>query len=163
VFQAGLILALEGPARRWLTRERAWTGVIMINGRIMTLYLWHMTAMVIVIGSLLLLDGYGLGLATASPEWWMTRPVWLAVLAVATLPFLLVFGRFERPDRDQRPAPPLWQPVAAVAMSCIGLGLLAVNGVADADGLNGLAVALPVLAVVVGGVGGARFREGATS
>jgi len=48
-------------------------------------------------------------------------------------------------------------------MSCVGLGLLAVNGVADADGLNGLAVGLPVLAVVVGGVGGARLGEGATS
>jgi len=163
VFQAGLILALEGPARRWLERVRVWTGVVLVNGRIMTLYLWHMTAMVIVIGSLLLLDGFGLGLATASSEWWMTRPIWLAILGVATLPFLLVFGRFERPDTDRRPAPPLWQPVAAVVMACAGLGLLAVNGVADADGLNGLALALPILAVVVGGVGGARLREGAAS
>jgi surface polysaccharide O-acyltransferase-like enzyme len=163
VFQAGLILALEGPARRCLERERVWTRVVLVNGRIMTLYLWHMTAMVLVIGSLLLLDGFGLGQATATPEWWMTRPIWLAVLAVATLPFLLLFGRFERPDPDHRPAPPTWKPVAAVAMACAGLGLLAVNGVADADGLNGLALALPVVAIAVGGVGGARLREGATS
>jgi hypothetical protein len=51
----------------------------------------------------------------------------------------------------------------AVAMACAGLGLLAVNGVADADGLNGLAVVLPILAVLIGGVGGARLRAGATS
>jgi hypothetical protein len=50
----------------------------------------------------------------------------------------------------------------AVAMACAGLGLLAVNGVADADGLNGLAIALPFLAIMVGGVGGARLRTGAT-
>jgi hypothetical protein len=122
----------------------------------MTLYLWHMTAMVLVIGSLLLADGFGLGLATASPEWWMTRPIWLAVLILATIPFVLVFGRFERPDTDDRPSPPVWRPVTAVAMACAGLGLLAVNGVADADGLNGLALALPFLAIVIGGVGGAR-------
>jgi hypothetical protein len=133
--------------------------VVLVNGRIMTLYLWHMTAMVLVIGSLLLADGYGLGLATASPDWWMTRPIWLAVLAVATIPFVLVFGRFERPDRDPRPAPPMWKPVLAVVAACAGLGLLAVNGVADADGLNGLAIALPVAAVMVGCVGGARLRE----
>jgi len=163
LFQTGLALALEGPVRRWLARDRVWTPVVMVNGRIMTLYLWHMTAMVIVIGSLLLLDGFGLGLATASSEWWMTRPIWLAILGVATLPFLPIFGRFERPDTDRRPAPPVWQPVAAVVLACAGLGLLAVNGVVDADGLNGLALALPILAVVVGGVGGARFREGAAS
>jgi surface polysaccharide O-acyltransferase-like enzyme len=164
VFQAGLILALEGPARRWLQRGRAWTGVVLVNGRIMTLYLWHMTAMVIVIGCLLLVDGFGLGLATATPEWWLSRPIWLAVLVVATLPFLLMFGRFERPDADHRPAPPTWQPVAAVALACIGLGLLATGGVADGAGLNGLALSLPVLAIVIGGVGGlTRLPKGVTS
>jgi hypothetical protein len=156
MFQVGLILALEGPARRWLARARVWTGVVMVNARIMTLYLWHMTAMVLVIGALLIFDGFGLGLATASTEWWMTRPIWIAVLMVATTPFVLVFGRFERPEIDPRPAPPIWKPVVAVALACIGLGLLAVNGVADSEGLNVLAVALPVLAILVGGVAGGR-------
>ena len=51
IFQAGLILALEGPARRWLDRDRVWTRVVLVNGRIMTLYLWHMTSLVLLIGS----------------------------------------------------------------------------------------------------------------
>ncbi len=156
IFQAGLILALEGPARRWLERERVWTRVVLVNGRIMTLYLWHMTAMVLLIGALLLLDGFGLGFATATPLWWLTRPVWLVSLAAVTLPFLLVFGRFERPLPDSRPAPPAWRPVTAVIASCLGLGLLAASGVADEEGLNGLAMALPFAAAAVGGIGGAR-------
>jgi fucose 4-O-acetylase-like acetyltransferase len=160
IFQAGLILALEGPARRWLERVRVWTGVVLVNGRIMTLYLWHMTVMVLLIGGLIFLDGLGLGLATATTEWWLTRPIWLGALAVATFPVVLLFGRFERPDRDPRPEPPVWQPVLAVVASCAGLGLLAVNGVADADGLNGLAIVLPVLAVFGGGVGGLGRRGG---
>jgi hypothetical protein len=41
-------------------------------------------------------------------------------------------------------------------MACAGLGLLAVNGVADTDGLIGFAVVLPILAVLIGGIGGAR-------
>jgi surface polysaccharide O-acyltransferase-like enzyme len=163
IFQAGLILALEGPARRWLTRVRVWTGVVLVSGRIMTLYLWHMTAMVLLIGTLLLADGLGLGLATASPEWWMTRPVWLAVLTVATIPFVLAFGRFERPGTDDRPAPPAWQPVLAVALACVGLGVLAAYGIANGDSVNGIAVALPIVATLIGGVGGARIRTGATS
>jgi hypothetical protein len=163
LFQAGFILALEGPARRWLARERVWTGVVLVNGRIMTVYLWHMTAMVMVIGGLLLLDGFGLGIATATPQWWVTRLLWLGALAVATLPFISVFGRFERPNPDRRPAPPAWQPVAATVTACVGLGLLASNGVSDGDGLNGLALSLPVAAVMVGGVGGARLWERRTS
>jgi hypothetical protein len=156
IFQAGLILALEGPARRWLTRERPWASVVMVNGRIMTLYLWHMTAMVVLIGGSLMLDGVGLGVAIDTREWWMTRPVWIAALAAATIPFLVVFGRFERPNPDHRPAPPTWQPVAAVIAACVGLGLLAALGVSDEEGLNGLALALPFAAALAGGVGGAR-------
>jgi fucose 4-O-acetylase-like acetyltransferase len=160
-FQAGLILALESPARRWLERVRVWTGVVLVSGRIMTLYLWHMTAMVLLIGSLLLVDGLGLGLATATPEWWMTRPIWLAVLAMATIPFVIVFGRFERPETDDRPAPPNWQPVIAVVLACVGLGVLAAYGIANGDSINGFAVVLPILGVLIGGVGGARSRIGA--
>jgi fucose 4-O-acetylase-like acetyltransferase len=163
VFQAGMILALEGPARRWLERVRVWTGVVLISGRIMTLYLWHMTAMVLLIGSLLLADGFGLGLATATQDWWMTRPIWLAVLALATIPFVLVFGRFERPDVDHRPAPRAWQPVIAVVLACVGLGVLAAHGIANGDSVNGLAVALPIIAILIGGVGGARRGAAATS
>ncbi len=159
IFQAGLILALEGPVRRWLARERVWAGVVMVNGRIMTLYLWHMTAMVILIGASLLLGGIGLGVTIDTPQWWLTRPLWIAALVATTVPFLMVFGRYERPNPDHRPAPPLWQPVATVITACAGLGLLAALGVSDDEGLNGLALSLPFLAAVAGGVSGARRWE----
>ncbi|MGH8913680.1 MAG: acyltransferase family protein [Acidimicrobiia bacterium] len=159
IFQAGLILALEGPARRWLARERPWAGVVMVNARIMTIYLWHMTAMVILIAGSLLLDGVGLGSTIDTREWWLTRPLWIAALVATTIPFLMMFGRYERPNPDHRPAPPVWQPVAAVIAACIGLGLLAANGVSDEEGLHGLALALPFTAAVAGGVAGARRWE----
>jgi hypothetical protein len=159
VFQAGLILALQGPARRWLTRQRVWAGVVMVSGRIMTIYLWHMTAMVALIGVSLLFDGIGLGVAIDTSEWWSTRPLWIAALAATTIPLLMVFGRFERPNPDLRPAPPVWRPVAAVIAACIGLGLLAALGVSDEEGLNGVALALPFAAAIAGGVGGARRWE----
>lgn len=157
LFQAGLILAFESGLRHWLDRRRVWQAVVGVNAQIMTLYLWHLTAMVLVIGLSLVGEGVGLGLEPLSGAWWLTRPVWLAVVAVATVGLVAAFGRFERPGPDSRPAPPAWRPVLAVLGVCAGLGLLAAVGIADADGLNGLVLALPLIGLILGGVGGARW------
>jgi fucose 4-O-acetylase-like acetyltransferase len=159
LFQTGLFLAVEGPLRRWLARDRVWAPIVMLNGRIMTIYLWHMTAMLLVIGGLLLAGGAGLGLEVDSAIWWLTRPLWLAVLAAITWPFILGLGRFERPRADRRPTPPAWRPLLAVGLFCAGFGFLAATGISDDEGLNGLVLSLPFLAAVAGGVGGARLWE----
>ncbi len=159
VFQFGLAMTLEGPARARLQRLRSWTRVVAINGSIMTLYLWHLTAMVAVVGILLLIGAPGLGLEVGTVEWWVTRPIWIALMMLATIPFLVVFARFERPRVDNRPAPPAWKPVVATLAVCAGLGLLASGGIADADGLNVVALLLPVVGVVSFGVVGAGRWE----
>ncbi len=153
-FQFGLAMSLAPAARRWLSNIRPWTGVVAINASIMTLYLWHLTAMVGIIGASYALDGFGLGFGVNTSIWWLTRPLFLAVLVAATIPFLALFGRFERPRRDTRPTPPAWKPVVATIAVCAGLGLLARYGVADDAGLNGLALSLPFIGVIVGGVVG---------
>lgn len=134
--------------------------VVGVSARIMTTYLWHLTAMVIVIGLALLASGFGLGIAPLTPGWWLTRPLWFFVLGLFTLGLVAVFGRFENPVVDARPNPPWWRPVLAVLAICTGLGLLAAIGIADADGLNGLVLSLPILGVVIGGV--ARIPRGPT-
>ena len=159
VFQFGLAMALAAPARRWLADLRPWTGVVAVNASIMTLYLWHLTAMVFVLGASYGLGGVGLGLRINTMEWWATRPIFIAILIAATAPFLIAFGRFERPKRDPRPTPPVWKPVGATVAVCGGLGLLARYGVADTEGLNGLALALPFLGVTIGGVVGRSIHE----
>jgi hypothetical protein len=159
LFQAGALLAMEGPARRMLSKTRNWAATILINGRIMTLYLWHLTAMVALVGGSLLMNGWGLRTDTNTAAWWLTRPLWMAALVSATLPFLLVFGRYERPNKDLRPPPPAWRPLLAVVATCAGLGLLAKYGIADEDGLNGFALSLPFAAAVAGGIGGARMWQ----
>jgi len=160
LFQAGLFLAFEGPVRKWLARDRVWAPVVMINGRIMTLYLWHMTAMVLVIAGMLLAGGVGLHLEVDSGIWWLTRPLWLVALTAITLPFIIGFGRFERPRGDPRPAPPALRPVAAAVLACAGLGYLAASGIADERGLNGLVLSLPFLAFVAGDFGWSRALRG---
>ncbi len=159
MFQAGLALAGEGPLRRWLLRSRPWRAVVAVNAQIMTIYLWHLTAMVVVIGLSLVAGGFGLHPAPLSLAWWLTRPIWYLVLASVTALLIVGFGRFERPARDRRPAPAPWRPVLAVVGVCAGLGLLAALGIADEDGLNGLILTLPIIGVLAGGIGGARRAE----
>ena len=152
LFQAGAILLLEPILGRWMSRSGPWTAVVAISSRIMTLFLWHLTAMVIVVGLGLVTDGWGFGVEPLSVGWWLSRPIWFAGLIVPTLLLVVVFGRYERPERDERQAPPWWRPVIAVALVCAGLGLLAAIGIADEDGLNGLVLSLPIVGVVLGGV-----------
>ncbi|NNC91149.1 MAG: acyltransferase, partial [Acidimicrobiia bacterium] len=112
LFQFGIILLLEEPARRWLQRERVWASVIAANGLAMTVYLWHLPAMAF--GVLFAIaSGFGLRGDPLTAGWWATRPLWLAGLALITLPLVLVFHRIER--RATAPAKTTGRPVAAVA------------------------------------------------
>jgi hypothetical protein len=151
-FQAGVTLLLEPALRRWMGNVRSWTFVVAVSSRIMTLYLWHLTAMVIVVGLGLLADGFGFGATPLSSPWWLSRPIWFVVLLVPTVLLVVVFGRFERPQHDDRPAPAWWRPVLAVILVCTGLGFLAAIGIADEQGLNGLVLSLPVVGIVIGGI-----------
>jgi hypothetical protein len=146
----GLLLAIERPTRRWLAGVRVWTATILVNRAIMTLYLWHVTAMVLVIGLSNLLGGLGLGLEPGSAAWWASRPIWLLTLLAATCLFLVVFTRFEgaaRVGTDR--CLPVWRAVGGAAIVCFGLSQLALGGIAG-DGPLGLR--LWVLLLTLGGV-----------
>ena len=152
MFQSGLALVFEKPLERLTRRRGVWVFVVGVSARIMTLYLWHLTAMVIVIGVSLGVGGWGLGIEPLSAAWWLTRPIWFLVVGLVTIGMVAVFGRFESPKEDLRPAPASWRPLLAVLGICAGLGLLAAIGIADADGLNGLVLSLPIIGVILGGV-----------
>ena len=137
-FHAGLVLALEAPARRWLRRARPWTATVLVNGTIMTLFLWHVTVLVLAVGLAYLLGGIGLGLAPNSGAWWATRPLWIALLFLILLVFVAGFGRFEQLARA-RPAslPSAWQSVTGAIAVCGGLAVLALGGI-GAPGFLGI-------------------------
>lgn len=152
LFQFGLAMSMESRARAWLAQRRPWTAVVAVNGSIMSLYLWHLTVMVAVIGVAFAAGGLGLHIAAGGATWWATRPVWLGLLLILTLGVVALVARFERPGPLGEVKRPVWRATIGVIGLCAGLGLLAKYGVADADGLNGMAIALTVMGLAVGGV-----------
>jgi peptidoglycan/LPS O-acetylase OafA/YrhL len=152
MFQSGLLLLFEGPAQRALRHLRIWTIVVALNLRIMTLYLWHVTAMVMVLAASVAVGGAGLGLIPLTWRWWVTRPVWYLLLGAVTIALVALFGRFETPAPDPRPAPPWWRPLLAVVGVCAGLGGMAIAGIISVHGLNWALLLVPVASVYLGGV-----------
>jgi hypothetical protein len=164
IAQLGLVLLLRGPGERLLRRRvRVWTAVVAANSVIMTVFLWHMSAVVIVVMAL-----YAAGaLPAAAPgtaPWLVSRLPWLALLSVTLAGLVAVFGRFETaraPRRQRRAAPAAYgrsgalarktmavAVAAGYAATALGLAGLASAGRAD-HGLFGLA-AVPVLVFFAG-------------
>jgi len=153
LWQCGLFLTMEGPLRRWLQRAKPWTGTVLINGMIMTIYLWHLTAATLVMGVALLLGDIGLSVLPGSGLWWALRPAWMAVYLVALIPLVLLFGRFEGARRGVAAVAP-WRLVLGAAMVCGGLALLALNGIGGTGwfGLSVTVLFLPIAGAFLAGV-----------
>lgn len=129
--QCGFLLSFEGPMRRWLARTRPWTLTLLVNGMIMTIYLWHFTALTLVVGLAWLLASKGfVGLAVdpATAAWWAARPLWMILYLVALSALVLAFGRFERGTAGTQPAA-AWQQVVGAALIGVGLALMAKDGI----------------------------------
>ena len=148
VFHGGLVISLETPLRRWLKRPLPWTLTVLVNGRIMTLFLWHITVMILTIGTLNVLGGVGLGIEPDSGLWWTTRPLWIGLLAVLLLPALALFGRFEQTSRKGAAAsPPAWRSIAGAIAVSGALATLALHGIRG-EGITGIRLEIGSLALV---------------
>jgi len=96
VVQFGVIIGTQGALRRRLQRIATWHKVVAFNGVIMTVYLWHLTAMSLVAAvGLNAFDGRLFRIEPGTAVWWATRPVWLAILALAAAPLVALFAVFE--------------------------------------------------------------------
>ena len=155
VAQFGLLLAVEAPMRRVLSGLRIWAATVLINSMIMTLYLWHITVMVMLVSLLYLADGFGLGTEPASLDWWLTRPVWIAVLYACLLPVTLLLGPLERRARPaDATIPSATRLVAGALLICLGVAVLALFGFGNAPvpGLDIVAFATVVIGAALSGL-----------
>jgi surface polysaccharide O-acyltransferase-like enzyme len=154
MLQIGVLLGFERPVQHWLTRLRLWTATIVINGMIMTIYLWHLTASMLMVGLALLLGNIGLEAEPGSILWWVSRPIWFLGFVVALALLMTVFGGLEtRPLKvDRRIAS--WRLIVGALTTCGGLALLALNGVVGSHwfGLQLYVLCLPFIGAAIAGV-----------
>jgi len=154
--QIGLVLALEVSVRRWMANRVRWAATILVNGMIMTIFLWHSTVMMLLVGLAFWQTPMVLAQQPDTVAWWLTRPVWILGYAVVSLPFLFVFARFERPDtnRQIRPAA-VWLQLFGCTLACCGLAMLALDGIGGDGwfGLRWIPLSLPLIGAGIAGFG----------
>ena len=136
VGQVGLALGLRGPAERLLDRPRVWGTVVVTGSFTMTLYLWHMTAMVAVAAALIP-TGVWPGRETIDATWWWQRPLWWLACTAAVALLLPLFGRFEHAGAP-RSRPSRIRAGLGVTLATAGLGLLVFGGLHDPETATGV-------------------------
>ena len=133
IVQAGVIWLMNDPIARLVQGKRVWHWVVAVSGVMMTIYLWHLTAMTLVASVFLFaFDGVAFKIEPGTTKWWLTRPIWILVLITVTVALVAMFARFEWRVR-QTPAPTRTRYVA--------VGVLLVAGAAAAVSYFGLAAA----------------------
>lgn len=97
VAQLGVATLAAPFLSRWLRRRWPWRGVTLLSGVLLTVFLWHMTALLIVF-----LTAEALGFtpqAEPTPVWWAQRPAWLFAPAAVLVVLVAVFAPIERKIR----------------------------------------------------------------
>ena len=126
ILQFGVLMAIEQPMRRWLRSLTAWTATVLVNSMIMTIYLWHITVMIVVVAVAYSLGGIGLQYAPGSGAWWWAQLGWLLVLYAVLLPVALLIAPLERrPPPPETRIPPAARQIVGAVMICLGIALLA--------------------------------------
>ena len=102
--QLAAVLLVRPAADRALRRRTTWAAVIAVNSSIMTIFLWHLTALAL--GAALLLNPWS---PFPQPDpgaaaWWLTRLPWLATMTVVLAGLVAVAGRAERRGMRRSPA-----------------------------------------------------------
>jgi peptidoglycan/LPS O-acetylase OafA/YrhL len=108
--QLGLIMVLYHPAQRWLHRRRPWELVVGVNSVLLTMFLWHLSAVLVVAGSL----SFAGVLPTpkvGTTLWWLWRIPWLVMLSLVLAVLLAIFARVELRHLHHPEARRAWTPV----------------------------------------------------
>jgi Fucose 4-O-acetylase and related acetyltransferases len=81
VAQTAIAMLVRDRVSRWLEHPAPWAAVVRFASMAMTVYLWHLSVLIIAFLAL-----FGLGIDPPTPGsalWWLTRPFWLLALALA--------------------------------------------------------------------------------
>lgn len=125
--QIALLLAAETPVERWLQHPRRFALVARAGSVALTVFLWHMTAL-IAVAAVLHPVGFWPQFRRIDGTWWALRPVWMVVCALALAGLVVLFRRFETapvliPHRGH------WRVLLGLGAVLGGLAMVMVDGV----------------------------------
>jgi hypothetical protein len=142
VAQVLLVVAARRALVRLSARPRAAAALDWAVPRTMSIYLWHMPALVAVAAVAVL----GLGMSTpapGSPMWLLAAPLWLTALAVTLGAVLSRVAPWERPPSGAARRLPSGQ--ASAALVLLGAGLLGLTVLGFGAGLWSVAATVAVM------------------
>lgn len=104
-----------------------------VSARAMTVYLWHMPVLIVLAGALLVGSSSGIGGVLPEPlsvAWWLSRPLWLAVVALAVAAVVAIAARFETGVKPGAAAqtPSLPRALASAGTGAAGVLVVLVGG-----------------------------------
>jgi hypothetical protein len=125
----GLALLFRAPMNRWLERPKAWFVVALGNTMVMTIFCWHLTAIFLVQGGLLLV-GFEPP-AAPSAAFWSFLPLWYVLGAIPLAGLVFAARKAEAPPKHVTSAPGrmLGTVVSVVAVVLAAIGIFLVSQV----------------------------------
>ncbi len=123
----GAVMLARPALGRLMRRPAVWRGVIAANLSIMTIYLWHETALVV--AARLVLPLADPDQPTGSALWWLGHLTWLIAPALVLLVIVIVAGPAERRSATGSVTPTAVATASTVAaIVLLSMGLLALAG-----------------------------------
>lgn len=102
-----------------------------VNSNSMTIYLWHVPVVVIV--ALLMMTARLPLPEPLSQQWWETRPLFLAAIAVGLIPVILLVAYYDRTRRSKEPShTPPWLAAIKVIAAVAGVVVILIVGFSPA-------------------------------
>jgi surface polysaccharide O-acyltransferase-like enzyme len=154
IVQAGVILATSRRVSRWAHERRRWRFIVGVSGFIMSIYVWHLTALSLVIAAgIFTFDGVVFATEPGTAAWWIGRPLFYAALTAVTGAFVAVFGRFEHDIEDEVAPHSMIYWVTGMVLTVVALSATAFVYLVDRDA--GITWWIPVVTVLAAALMGA--------
>lgn len=130
--QVGLCVALRKPLTRWMQRRSAQLTVGAVGRFTMTVFLWHMTAILLVAAV-----AWGTGNWPEAPDIngsrWAVKPLWLLLIGVVLAGLVALFQRVEAWPSHEKVHPSRRRALFGVACSLAGIAWIGLHGLDPSD------------------------------
>lgn len=134
LIQIGVILSSAGVVGRLAQRRRNWKAVVGVSGFIMTIYVWHLTALSLLLAvGIFTFEGVAFSVEPGTAAWWLTRPVFYAVLIVVTGVIVIAFAVFEQDIDTTQHSRPMWMVTAGMTATIAALASTAFIHLVERD------------------------------